>query len=249
MKIKSVSQTLFKQTDSKLTIKITTNVLDGMDETTYYNLYETDRYDYLSININSYINIQYKAESLAYDRNQTVRITDNDLYQLNKKLMEFYKKLTRSDMFTYYKSGIITCNSRRDDIMTISLKSGGFLELEPGVILDKNTNTALPGVYLYINMKDQKAEISIDEFEFLLYKFSRIDINSEGIKLITLKLLLEDKITPQKTRSIERSERPITDPIKKSPVKSVSIFDAEQSTEQVITPTPLKTIDSIDQLM
>ena len=249
MKIKSVSQTIFKQTDSKLVIKLSSVVLDGMDEISYYNLYETDRYDYLSVNVNSYITIQYKAESLAYDRNQTVRITDNDLYQFNKKLMDFYKKLTRSDMFTYYKSGTITCNSRRDDVITISLKSGGFLELEPGVIVDKNTNSALPGVYLYINMKDQKAEISIDEFEYLLYKFSRIDINSEGLKLIMMKLLLEDKLTPTKSRVLDNDTQITSDPIRRSQNKPVSIFDAEQKIERVVTPTPLKTINSIDQLM
>lgn len=249
MKIKSVSQMIFKQTDSKLLIKLTSTVLDGADDINYYNLYETDRYDYLSININAYITVQYKVESMAYDRNQTVRIIDSDLYQLNKKLLDFYKRLTRSDMFTYYKSGIITCNNRRDDTITISLKSGGFLELEPGVIIDKNTNSALPGVYLYVNMKDQKAEISIDEFEFLMYKFSRLDINAEGMKLIMMKLLLEDKITPTKRRVIENSYSPTTDYSQSRRPVVTSIFDAEEKTERVITPTPLETIESIDQLM
>lgn len=192
MKIRSVSQSLFKQLESKLSIKISVNLMDGFDKDSFYNLFETSGGSYLTMNINPTIVFQYKTNG-PYDKSQMVRITELDMVVLIKSLKEFYAKLSRPNMFTYYKSGNITCEARRDDIVTISFRSGGFIELEPGVISDSD-GKPLPGVYLYINMKNHKTEISFDEFEYILYVFNKLDLRTEAQNLVIQRLLLEERL-------------------------------------------------------
>ena len=245
MKLKSVSQTIFRQPESKLSVKLTANVLDGCDDVSYYQLYQADQYDYLSVTINAFVVMQYKPEErIPYLREHTVRITDLDLYQFNKQFQEFYNtRLSRVDMFTYFKSGDVTCNKKRNDTMSISFKSGGHIELEPSVIIDKNRQTAIPGATICINMTDYKTEVSLDEYEYLMWKFAKMDIQKEARELIMMKLLLEDKITTKVTRDFEET------PNVREIEELKSVFDMEEKVEYVSSATPLKTIDSIDQLM
>lgn len=193
MQFKTVSQHLLRPMD-KLVLKLSVSLVNGRtNQDGYYNIYEQPNANYLTFNLDAAVIFQYKVAG-TYDPNQIVRVTDETLYQVNKALQEFYKKLLRPDLFSYYKSGAITCNPRRDDTKTISLKTGGFMELEPGVIADAATNSVLPGVFLYLNEKNNKIELSIDEFEAIMYKLSKLDINGYGMQLVLASELFSDKM-------------------------------------------------------
>lgn len=197
MRVKSVSQLLLKLTTDKCQIKIRVDIEDYKSRADgFYSIYETDSGSYLSFNPNSCIVFQYKSQG-AYDVNQTVKVTDDDLFSVTKGLKKFYQKLMRPDMFVYYKSGAISCEPRRDDTVVIPIRSGGFLEFEPAVIYD-DKGGAFPGVNMAINIKENRVDMSIDEFETLLYKMSKIDIGSEAMKLINAYMLLEQRIERNK---------------------------------------------------
>lgn len=201
MQIKSVSMPLLRQMD-KLVMKLTVNLMDTKNMDSFYNLFETARGSYLTLNIDASIVFQYKdALSTTYDPSHTIRITDEVIYQVNKSFQSFYKKLMRQDLFSYYSNGAITCNPRRSDKETISLKTGGFIELEPGVIADTNTNQALPGVFFYINKKENKCDISIDEFENIMYKLTKIDPSKDGLDLVIGRMLIEQRLEKNSVRN------------------------------------------------
>lgn len=190
MAIRTISYVLLPPTD-KLKIKLSVSLLDGFNKDSFYSLFETQGYDYLTLNILSNVVFQYKSE--VWDRNQQLHINDSNIFMFNRKLNEFYTRLTRQGLFSYFKNGNITCHPVKEDIVTIALKGGEYLELEPGVIFDTNKEP-LPGVYMSINVSENRVDLSIDEFEAILYKFAKIDIGTLGLQVLQTKLLLEDKL-------------------------------------------------------
>ena len=196
MKIKSVSQNLFRQLDSKLSVKLVVPLIGSNNMDGFYSIYESEKGNYLTLSITPYIVFQYKTKA-PFDKNQTVRIGEMDMLDLIGGLKLFKQKLNRADLFTYYKSGDITCDPRRDDIITISFKSGDFMKFEPGVILNID-GSPLPGIYMYLNLDENKTELSLDEFDFLCYKISRIDLNADGLQLVQTRLAMEQYLEQNK---------------------------------------------------
>ena len=213
MKIKSVSQNLFRQFDSKLSVKLVVPLIGANNVDGFYSIYESDKGNYLTLSITPYIVFQYKNKG-PFDKSQTVRIGEMDMLDLIRGLGIFEKKLNRADLFTYYKSGDITCEPRRDDTITISFKSGDFLKFEPGVILNTD-GSPLPGVYLYLNMDENKTELSLDEFDFLYYKISRMDLNAQGLQLIQTRLAMEQYLDQNKKTATEESS------VNNTPVRNI----------------------------
>lgn len=194
MKIRSVSELLLKPINDKLTIKLKVDLTDSRkDVDSFYSIFESSGASYLTFFPNAYITFQYKTVG-AYDPNQIIKIYESDIFQVIREFKKFYQKLLRPDLFIYYKSGAITCEPRRDDVVTVAIKTGGYIQLEPAVIADNRTNQPLPGVRLSLNIKENLTELSIDEYEMIMYKLSTININSEGMNLINSYMLLESRI-------------------------------------------------------
>lgn len=252
MNFKSVSQNLIPPTD-KMSVKLKVDLTNSKtNQDSFYNIFQSQTGNYLTFNINAAIVIQYKTIASSYDVSNSIRITDESMFKVVKSMNEFYKKLLRKDLFTYYKSGSITCEARRDDKKTISLKTGGFVELEPGVIVDENTNEALPGVFMYINVKENKIDLSIDEFEALLYRLTKVDIVKDGFNLVLGKLLLEDRL--EKNRG--HINKNVDNNVSKTPLYSttnMNIFAKKEpttSSEVVMGGKPVSnTPKSLDDIM
>ena len=217
----------------------------GMDNRdSYYNIYESDAgLSYLTLNPACYVVFQYKEPGGTWDRSQTIHINDETIYQFNKGWQRFYRTLTRPDMFSYGKDGNISCNGTKKDKEVIQLRNGEIMELEPAVIFDKTT--PLPGVNIYINHSENKADLSIDEYEAVMYKFSRIDIGSQGMQLIITRLLLDKQLAETKSE---------TDPGFRNKQPTMNIFQRKENSQvqemvednRVVTQKEsIKTLDDI----
>ena len=241
--IKQVSRILLKPTE-KLTIKLSVGLLDSYNNDSYYSLFEGNPYDYLTINMSANITMQYKT-NIPWDRSQTVHISDQNIYYWNRMIQLFYQKIQKPDLYTYYTSGKIEYNGDESYRMSIPLKGGEYVEFEPGIIVDEK-GTELPGVLMRLNIKDHQVELSFDEFESIMYMFSKINIGSEAMQLIITNLLLEEKIADAKKNQVGGTYVP-----EKS---SVNIFQRkdevrEESKEMVADNRKIQqTITSLDDL-
>lgn len=193
MQFRTVSQHLIKPPiDGKLVVKLSVPLQDMKGIDSFYAITEVERNKYLTMNVDTSLVFQYK-DNTSYDPNKTIKVGLKDIFKLKRWMNEYYTRvLTRSDLFTYYKSGNITCNARRDDTKTLSLIGGGFISLEPSVIVDEH-NSIYPGVNLMLNMTDYKVNVTIDEFELLMYVINGIDLNRDGMNLIVARLLMEER--------------------------------------------------------
>ena len=204
----------------KLSLKLSVPLEDTKAQESYYSIYESNRGRYLTLSAGASIVLQYKTEA-PYDPGQVVKITEDNIYQVSKFFRIFYERvLLRKNLFQYYTSGNITCDLRKTDIMTHSLRTGGHIKLEPTVIVNLN-DVCLPGVNLYINMDEQKADLSVDEFETLMNRLSTINISEEAMQLIITRLLLDTKLD----RSTYTSS---TDTTKSKPSNPVNIFQRKE---------------------
>ena len=171
-------------------VKLSVTLLDGRDTNSVYSIYETDMYDYITVNLAAYVTIQYKPKmegNVPWDTSRIVRVNEMSMFTLLRGMKDFYSKYQREDLFTYYKhSDQIDCNALPSDKVTISLINNQFIELTPDVIIDPNTNAILPGIIMKLNNTDNKIPLSSDEFESLLYRLNQLNIPSEAMNLVLL---------------------------------------------------------------
>lgn len=205
--IKSVSHIILQPTKN-LNIKlmvIVTDYKDGIDS--YYSLYESVQGDYLTFNFNPRVILQYKPDSKIWDPSQSICIDSGNILTWVTGINQFYKDVQNPDLFTYFDSGSIQCNHPDRYHKVIQLRHSGFVELIPTVIADGSS--VYPGIAMSFNMKDNRVELTFDEFESIVYKFQHFDIQGEALKLIILKELMEHKLKkggPGKPRTTEYIE-------------------------------------------
>lgn len=191
--IKSVSQIWF-QFAKILQIKLSVRLQDMGQVDSYYSIYTKDELNYLTFNSSSTVVIQIKDPNTLWDMSKSVHVNDINIVRFNRGLLQLQQRLSNPNLFRYYKrdGGIEYCGTKEDRI-TIQLGKNEFLELEPGVIFISNDN-CIPGVYVRLNKKANEVGISIDEFEAIARKFSRVDIGTEGLHLIIARLQLENRL-------------------------------------------------------
>ena len=243
MAIKSASLILLKPTD-KLTVKLSVGLLDGFGKDSFYSIYDSGNGDYLTLNMASNIIIQYKPSGdIPYHPNQIIHINDTNIYRFNRILQDFYKIIIKPDMFTYYNNGTIKCNNTDNDKVSHMLRGNEFIEFEPSVVYD-NKDHPFPGVLMRINEKSNQVDLSIDEFESLMYKFSQINITELSLQLINSRLLLEDKIIEsKKDKCIGYKPKPTVGNVFEKQIEK------EQVEEVVDNRIETRVINSIEDLM
>ena len=205
---KSVSLVLLR-TESLL-VKLSVSLLDGKNSNAVYSIYETDPYDYITVNLAAYVSIQYKPRfenGAVWDNSRVVKVNEMSMFTLLRGLKDFYNRYQREDLFTYYKSGMIECNGTDDDRVTIALINQQFIDLEPDVITDPVTNMILPGVIMKLNNTDNKIALSSDEFEAFMYKMTQLNIQSTALNLVTLTMLMDKDGKPVTNSNISRDEQ------------------------------------------
>ena len=205
--IKSVSHIILQPTKN-LNIKLMVNITDYKDGIDcYYSLYESIQGDYLTFNLNPRVIIQYKSDDKIWDPSKSICIDSGNILTWTRGINRFYKDIQNPDLFTYFDSGNIQCNHPDRYKKTIQLRHSGIVELIPTVLVDGSS--IYPGISMSLNMKDNRVDMTFDEFESIVYKFQNFDMHGEALKLIILKELMENKVKkggPGKPRTVEYIE-------------------------------------------
>lgn len=227
---KSISLVLMR-TES-LVVKLSVTLLDSKNSNTVYSIYETNIYDYITVNLVAYITIQYKPNlvdgSQQWDPSRTIRVNEMSMFTLLRGLKEFYSKYQREDLFTYYKSGMIECNATPEDKVTITLINNQFIELIPDVLVDNN-NLVLPGVIMNLNNTDNKVKLSSDEYEAFMYKMNQTNIQAEALNLVTMSMIMEKDGKPVNP-TISTTNQPQQ---KETVYRGVNIFQKKEEAMKV----------------
>lgn len=235
-----------------LLVKLSVTLLDGKDTNAIYSIYETDIYDYITVNLMAYVVIQYKPkfDVIGWDVSRSIRVNEMSIFTLIRGLKDFYSIYQKEDLFTYYKSGSIECNATENDTVSIALFNNQFIELKPSTIIDPVTNEVLPGIIMNINNSDNKVQLSSDEFEAFMYRMSQINIQSEAMNLVMMSMLMEKDGKPMVSMNDPKSENNrVKDYVNTNKInifqrKEINMNNESVTDKRILVNTP-KTLDEL----
>ena len=147
---------------------------------------------YLNISPHAYIMIKYVEKGKPWSASDNVYITPRNIYSFKTDLELFYNFLMdNSDkLYAYGKNGyIVSMGDTKPFERVIPLGNNQLLLLEPTTIYD-GTGKPLPGIYMYINVKSNMIELSIEEFESFYNLFLDINIHQESILLLQIYIIM-----------------------------------------------------------
>ena len=210
MEFKSISQPLIKPIDGKLTIKLTVPLQDSKGIDTFYNVVESSMGKFLSMYVDTLLIFQYKSPGV-YDPNQVVKIDNMNMKPVIDWLSNYYDEvLNNPNTFSYErKNGSAYYVPNPKHRRGLELTNGNKMTLEPVVIADeKNETIVYPGVRLYLNIDDNYVDITVQEYEMILYIINRVDLYRDGLNLINTRLLIDERITRSNFRNKARISQP-----------------------------------------
>ena len=189
--IRQVSSTLISPTE-KLKVQLTVGLVDMQNNPSYCSMYNNGNTQYLNISPNAYIVIKYVEKGKPWSKTDSVYITPRNIFSFKTDLELFYKFLMDNSerLYAYGSNGyIISMGDTKPFERVIPLGNGQMILLEPTTIYD-STGKPLPGIYMYINVKSNMIELSMEEFESFYYLFQTINIHQESILLLQTYIIM-----------------------------------------------------------
>ena len=200
--MRNISNVLLKPTD-ELVIKLSVRITDRNNNDIYYTSFKIGSSQYDTIDLKKSIILQYippmiNGRKKTYDKSRYIHIDETNIFTLIELLHSFYDVLkSKETIFKYYDSGYIEYCYDKENIMKRSLKRGESIELEPTVITEETSSICIPGITMRLNKKDNALNLSIDEFESVLYLFNKINLSTEAMLLLLAhNLVIENKKMP-----------------------------------------------------
>lgn len=232
----SISSNLFNPTE-KLKIQLSVG-LNNDEYKNLVNVYENAKGIYISFNPNIVIKMTFNSPNKKWEKTDVIYINERNIYMLVAGLHEFYEKLMTSDRFIYNDKGYVVEINSKDSCQNVSLTKGQMIQLEPAILYDKQ-GYSLPGVMLRVNMKSNEVDLSIDEFESMMYMFDHIRIHQEGMLVLQTYLLMRKKELMSQITQDQNQKQTTNKPFN----YKKSIFDRSEQGEFVKTPTEKKQPD------
>lgn len=224
------------------TIKVVINATISKGGNYAFSRYSKATGDFLTINANPRVLIQYQEKDRAWDKHNQIVITQKNIFQVRVGFKRFYKAFQREDLYTYDESGCIdTIHCVRENLVVIRLDFGQLIRLLPDIIVDR-TNIRYPGVQITLNHEENKVLLSIEEFECLLDIFHHINIFEAGLTLLQTYAIMQKhpvmEVVNQK--EAERSKPIVTG--------NGSIFEKKHGAEQCNGPPLVNKPKTLDDL-
>lgn len=171
----------------KLKVQVSVGLSDARGETNYCSMYTTGEFAYLNVKPIIQLTIKYFEPTRRWNRLDHVFIAQRDMAALKADFKEFYDNMLNheDDIFTYNDSGYISSISN-SNVYTRIIRVGKkqAMRLEPIALYATENGKPIPGVSIEINHRDNRVEMSINEFEMLNDIIQTIQLRQEGMILL-----------------------------------------------------------------
>lgn len=227
--IKSITKTLLKPTE-KLEIKLSVNLISKTQpDRNYYSIFERDGLGYMKVDITSSVVIDIKDKEGGWSRDKRLHLNYKNMYQFISGLKKFNDIMNNGDFFTYNKNGTIdlTFEKDKDEVFMSNLQFNQFVKLTPAIIHDCD-DRPLAGMYMFINNTANIVDLSMDEFESILYLMDNLNISIESQALLNMYVLEQLKLGVGNTnrdvsKKIEENKNELKEELMKT--GAANIFD------------------------
>lgn len=189
-------------------LKIVLNVTISKSGFYAFSKYSNDYGDYIGVNPNPRILIQYAGKDIAWDKHHQIIITPRNIFQLRMGLRTFYRNFQREDLYEY-KDGIVdTIHLEPGDVVILDFGSTQLLRIVPDIVTDR-TNIRYPGVRLTINREENQVPLSIEEFECLYDILTTVNIQQLGLTLLQTYAIMRKVPVEQSIDHMNAKNKPV----------------------------------------
>lgn len=176
-----------------------------------FSKYSNERGDFFTVNPRSHVSVRYTPKDTPWDKHHQVVITQRNIYQLRLGLKKFYRIFQRDNLYQYDHLGRLVGISVDEDrdVVVIPLGMGQLIRFTPTVVTDRK-NILYPGVNITINLEENQADLSIEEFEGIYDLFQTLDIYQAGLILLQTYIGMRKTPVEQTMNDMEKNKPPRT---------------------------------------
>lgn len=186
MIIRQITSQLLSPTE-KMKVQLSVGLSDSRGEASYCSIYNSGGFAYLNVTPYIQLTIKYFDPTRQWNKLDNIFLTQKTIATFRSGLKEFYDTMIENedDIFSYSESGYISSISNTNKYTRIV--PGGkhqAIRLEPIELYSTENGRPIPGVSIEINCKENRVELSIDEFEMFNELIQTIQIHQEGMILL-----------------------------------------------------------------
>lgn len=221
-------------------LKVVFNVTISKSGFYAFSRYSNEHGDYIGVNPNPRILIQYAGKDIAWDKHHQIVVTQRNIFQLRMGLRKFYRNFQREDLYEYKDGLVDTIHLERSDVVIIDFGYTQLLRIMPDIVTDR-TNIKYPGVRLTINREENQVPLSIEEFECLYDVLTTINIQQLGLTVLQTYAIMK-KVPVEQTinEMAAKATKPTT--------ATGSIYEKKRGTESCTGPPKISRPKTLDDL-
>ena len=186
MIIKQITSLLLSPTE-KLKVQISVGLSDARGNASYCSLYNADGRGYQNVTPYIPLTLKYFEPTRRWSKLDNVSITPRTIGAVRTDLDEFYKKMMahEDDIFSYNQAGYISSiGNTKPYTRVIPLEYNQALRLSPIALYATENGRPIPGVSMELNCKENRVDMSINEFEMFNDLMQTVQIHQEGMLLL-----------------------------------------------------------------
>lgn len=186
MIIRQVTSQLLNPTE-RLKVQLSVGISDSRGNTNYCSMYNVGDMTYINVSPYIQLTIKYFEPTRRWSRLDNINLNQRTIFAVRTELADFYNSMMRDEqkIFTYDNYGYISSmGNTRPYVRVIPVDNKQVMRLEPIALYATENGKPIPGVSLEINCKENRAELSISEFESFYDVIQTTNIHQEGMTLL-----------------------------------------------------------------
>ena len=186
MIIKQITSQLLNPTE-KLKVQLSVGLSDNRGEANYCSIYNSGGVAYLNVTPYIQLTIKYFEPTRRWSKLDNIFLNQRTIGRFKTGLYEFYSEMVNheDDIFSYGESGYISSMGNVSKYTRVVYAGNNqAVRLEPIPLYSTENGRPIPGVSMEINCKENRVELSIDEFEAFNDLIQSIQLHQEGMILL-----------------------------------------------------------------
>ena len=158
-----------------LTIRIHVKLVDT--NFNFHNEFSYGNKTYLKLDPSVYLTLEMSKGEEGFVQDKTILLTQMNINQVIMSMKKVLKNIYNEKIFAMRGNEIIVYEdmSKKYTEKLMIPNSNQALMIKPSVIYDEN-ETSYEGVHMFINKLENIIELSIDEFESVIYTLSQVNL-------------------------------------------------------------------------
>lgn len=181
MSIDKISRTLVSFPSARLRVRVHVRLStkrDNGDIVSYHQEYKFGGNEYLSIDTFPILTLEMtKSDDSEWSADKNVMLSQKNLFSVIQAFKKVLKAIYKEDIFAYNDKELIAYKDEVDKYTEKVYNLGGNqrMIIRPAVVFNVN-DEAFEGVNIFLNNTYNVVNMTIDDFECLIYNLEKVDL-------------------------------------------------------------------------